>query len=118
MSRMIEYEPRKKPAKAKRARKPSGKVGPLYRVVWRLIDGAIRDALHHHPEYLSPKGARGGVARVSINKRVAGVVTSFIEQSMKGLAAQQRSGRQAVSCSHEPPRNAGVSARVRPEGTR
>lgn len=66
---------------------------PLYlsgegRKIWRVVDGAIRDALTHHPDYLTTKGAKGYQARRSIAKRVAGAVMSYLEQSKQGRSGE------------------------------
>lgn len=55
---------------------------PAYRQLWRVVDGAVRDAFDHHPDYLTAKGARN--ARRSINKRVVGAVLGYAEQSARG----------------------------------
>jgi len=53
---------------------------PLYRQLWFVVDGAVMDALRHHPEYLATEyrtrfGER--TVRNSINKRVTGALTSY-----------------------------------------
>jgi hypothetical protein len=53
-----------------------------YRQLWRVVDGAVFDALYNHPDYLTDKGRYS--ARTSINKRVVGAVLGFAEQSAKG----------------------------------
>lgn len=53
-----------------------------YRQLWRVVDGAVFDALYTHQDYLTPKGLRS--ARTSINKRVVGAVLGFAEQSARG----------------------------------
>lgn len=53
-----------------------------YRQLWRVVDGAVFDALYTHPDYLTKKGKQS--ARTSINKRVVGAVLGFAEQSAKG----------------------------------
>jgi hypothetical protein len=45
-----------------------------YHDFWKIVDGAIRDALNHHPEYLTDKGRRS--LRESILKRAAGALAS------------------------------------------
>lgn len=64
--------------KQKRSRRPPEKNKPLYKRVWKVVDGAVCDAFIKHPDYLSTKGK--DTARLSITKRVCGAVTSFIEQ--------------------------------------
>lgn len=55
----------------------------LYRFVWRLVDGAVRDAFTHHPEYLA-SGAHEKDVRNSIAKRVTGAITGSLERSRGG----------------------------------
>lgn len=50
----------------------------LYSKVWRIVDGAVKDALYNHPDYLTPKGRAS--ARESIVKRCTGAVKGFIER--------------------------------------
>lgn len=67
---------------------------PAYRQMWRIVDGAVTDALTHHPDYLTAKGTRA--ARISVVKRVTGAVLSFAEASAKG---RPRSSRAADTAS-------------------
>ena len=53
-----------------------------YRQLWRIVDGAVEDALRHHEDYLTQKGKRS--ARRSITKRVTGAVMGYVEQSTRG----------------------------------
>jgi len=55
-----------------------------YQQLWHVTDGAVRDALRKHPDYLTPKGRQS--ARRSIVKRVVGTVLGFAVQA----AARQR----------------------------
>lgn len=52
-----------------------------YKKVWKIIDGAVADALAMHPDYLTPKGTHGRTARYSIVKRSVGAILSYVEQS-------------------------------------
>ena len=70
--------------KAKRKRryrikseKPSHQAG-FNRQVWRVVDGAIRDAFLNHPDYLTRKGSRAACARRSLAKRVTGALLSYL----------------------------------------
>lgn len=56
--------------------------GRAYRQLWRVVDGAVRDALDHHPDYLTAKGRRN--ARESVTKRVTGQVLSYATQVAEG----------------------------------
>lgn len=49
---------------------------PVYRQFWRLVDGAVRDALAMHPEYVGP-GQSERTVRRSIVKRVVGALIGF-----------------------------------------
>lgn len=62
------------------------------RQIWRVIDGAIRDAFSHHPDYLTLKGSKGAAARRSVAKRATGALLSYLEQSEWG-----RSGKTSAS---------------------
>jgi hypothetical protein len=53
-----------------------------YRQLWRVVDGAVFDALYTHQDYLTPKGRRS--ARGSIVKRVTGAVMGYAEESARG----------------------------------
>jgi hypothetical protein len=70
-----------------------------YRQLWRVVDGAVFDALYTHQDYLTPKGQQ--CARTSINKRVVGSVLGFAEQSARGrsgsLPAVDRDGHANLS---------------------
>ena len=59
---------------------------PHYRQIWRLVDGALRDCLESHPDYLTPAGKRG--ARLSIIKRVTGALSGYVEQSTRGRSGE------------------------------
>jgi hypothetical protein len=50
---------------------------PSYRRVWRIVDGAVQQALDAHPEYIA-KDANIRAVRISINKRVAGAVAAAL----------------------------------------
>lgn len=53
---------------------------PTYRQIWRIVDGAVNEALKAHPEYLASK-AKARTVRNSITKRVVGAITGYAEQS-------------------------------------
>jgi len=53
-----------------------------YRQLWRIVDGAVRDAFAHHPEYLGT--VRERTVRNSIVKRVTGAVLGYAEQTAEG----------------------------------
>lgn len=67
---------------AKSTKPPKGNKD--YKKVWRIIDGAVADAMAMHPDYLTPKGTSGRTARTSIVKRVTGAILSYVEQSTQG----------------------------------
>lgn len=50
-----------------------------YRQLWRIVDGAVFDALYTHDDYLTDKGRRN--ARNSINKRVVGNLMGFVSET-------------------------------------
>jgi hypothetical protein len=63
----------------------------LYSKIWRIVDGAVKDALHKHPDYLTIKGKVS--ARDSINKRAVGAVQAFIRRD-----EEANRGSSSVSC--------------------
>jgi hypothetical protein len=74
------------------------------RQIWKVVDGAIRDAFIHHQDYLTAKGIRGASARRSVAKRVTGAMLSYLEQS--GLSGSKcprwgRSGKRPASVKGE-----------------
>ena len=62
---------------------PPQKTKALYRMIWRLADGAVMDTVRTHPDYFTDKG-RTKIARMSTVKRMTGLLTSFVEQSTEG----------------------------------
>lgn len=79
-----------------------------YNQLYRVVDGAVFDALWNHPDYLTDKGRRN--ARSSVVKRVTGAVLGYAEQSARGRSgsrpAPERVGDAAASSS----RTAGLCA--------
>jgi hypothetical protein len=62
----------------KRKRIKPLKNAPFYRQVWRIVDGAVADAMKCHPEYFTGSGTRN--ARSSIVKRVVGAINGYVDQ--------------------------------------
>jgi len=52
-----------------------GQTDRAYQQLWRVVDGAVRDAFRKHGDYLTPKGRHS--AKRSVVKRVTGTVLSF-----------------------------------------
>jgi len=75
-----------------------------YRQLWRVVDGAVFDALYSHPDYLTEKGMHA--ARASIVKRVTGSVMGFAEQSARGRSGQPAAERVADPANRVAPRTA------------
>ena len=50
--------------------------------LWRMVEGAVVDALRSHPEYLTARGERAAVA--SITKRVVGNLAGHAKQTLAG----------------------------------
>lgn len=50
--------------------------------LWRMVEGAVADALRSHPEYLTEQGRRCAVA--SITKRVVGNLAGHAKQTLAG----------------------------------
>lgn len=59
-----------------RARIAPRNADPVYRQFWRLIDGAVRDALLNHPDYIA-RGKSPRRVRQSIVKRVTGALMGY-----------------------------------------
>jgi hypothetical protein len=76
----------------------------MYRQLWRIVDGAVFDALYTHSDYLTEKGKRA--ARLSVNKRVVGAILGFVEQSTKGRSGQPAADR--VTVGNEPSSRTGL----------
>jgi hypothetical protein len=64
-------------AKGPRRLTPEKSPSRVYHQVWRLVDGAVRQAFRDHPEYLAD-GKRERTVRNSINKRVVGALIGFV----------------------------------------
>lgn len=62
------------------------KVDLGYASLWRIVDGAVRDAYQMHPDYLSNKGASTS-ARISVVKRVVGALMGLEEAPPRGDVA-------------------------------
>lgn len=78
----------KRPARFKRVM-VKGSHPSRYLAIWRIIDGAVYDALSKHPDYLTEKGERD--ARRSIVKRVTGsIYNSFAELYGVGIEANRK----------------------------
>ncbi len=58
-----------------------GQTDRAYQQLWRVVDGAVRDAFRKHGDYLTPKGRHS--AKRSVVKRVTGTVLSFALQEAK-----------------------------------
>jgi hypothetical protein len=54
----------------------------LYRQLWALVRGAVRDTFANHPEYLTPAGRQS--AERSITKRVTGTLHGYATQVARG----------------------------------
>lgn len=63
------------------------KTSEEYRRIWRLVDGAIRDAIATHPDYF-PNRKRIPPMRVSLTKRIVGSVFGWAEQSAQGRSGE------------------------------
>lgn len=56
---------------------PGGREGQYF-MLWRIVDGAVRDTLIRHPDYLTDKGRHN--ARISLNKRIVGALMGYATQ--------------------------------------
>lgn len=50
--------------------------------LWRMVEGAVTDALRSHPDYLTERGAKHAVE--SITKRVVGTLVGHAKETQKG----------------------------------
>ena len=66
----------------KRKRTQPQKGNLYYQQMWRLVDGAVYNAFSKHPDYLAP-GISHKTVRISLNKRIIGAITGYVEQSTK-----------------------------------
>lgn len=57
---------------------------PHERQLWRIVEGAVRDAFNCHPDYLTKRGEQAANARRSVTKRVVRSLSGFVEQSTEG----------------------------------
>lgn len=71
------------PTRKTRRLKPVKMPDSEYRAIWRVVDGAVRNAFDMHPDYLSEKGSKYSQARLSIVKRVTGAITGFQAERLK-----------------------------------
>ena len=91
-------EPSRPPTRRQRRVAPIKCPDREYRQIWRLVDGAVRDALETHPEYLTAQGHHN--ARGSIVKRVAGAIYGHAAQAARGrsvaaaAASERKQGAQ------------------------
>lgn len=74
------------------------KPGDDYRRLWRLVDGAIRDAFAKHPEYV-PQGRRETEIRSSLAKRIVGAVKGHAEQSARSRSGGPAADNGTAACS-------------------
>jgi len=57
-----------------------------YRQIWKLVEGAVNDTIHCHPDYFRTN--RTSSLRQSLSKRVAGTIRSYLAQSQGGSASK------------------------------
>lgn len=76
--------------KTRRIPPPSGKIDEDYRRIWRIVDGAVRDAFLSHPEYLTEVGHKS--AQLSIIKRVTGAIKGHSVLRSGSVVAGKQSG--------------------------
>lgn len=73
----------------------------FYRQIWRLIDGAVRDALIHHPGYVA-KGISARTVRRSIVKRAAGAITGYVGATVHRSRRRAEPGSSSPAADQEP----------------
>jgi hypothetical protein len=72
----------------KRSKPPPQKIDPNYRQLWRVVDGAVADAIKSHPEFFTL--AKRKTARYSIAKRVTGGIHGYLVQAGWGRSGEAR----------------------------
>jgi hypothetical protein len=55
--------------------------------VWRIVDGAVADAIRAHPEYFRTNQNRAD-ARRSIVKRVTGSIMGYLAEARRGVSGK------------------------------
>ena len=74
-----------------------------YKQFWRIIDGAVVDAINNHPTYLSDKKLLRYL-RVSVTKRAVGSLMSFAAVASEGASpAPSAAGKKSGAGAAEPP---------------
>lgn len=73
--------------------KPAKK-GDAYRQIWRLVDGAVRDTILHHPEYF--RDSRLTDLRHSLAKRISGAIVGHQFEKLR-RKPRGRSGQPAAN---------------------
>jgi hypothetical protein len=71
------------PTRKTRRLKPVKMPSKEYRAIWRVVDGAVRNAFDMHPDYLTEKGLKYSMARMSVVKRVTGAILGFTAERQK-----------------------------------
>ncbi len=71
----------------RRLKAPKGEA-TAYEQLWRVVDGAVRDAFMSHPDYISRQIAERTV-RMSVVKRVTGAVAGFAVQAARGRSLKE-----------------------------
>lgn len=84
----------KLPKNRRRVRPPDVKVMPGYRQVWRLVDGAVLNAMQFHSDYFSLLG-RGRRARNGFVKRVTGAIIGHATEVARNRSGLPAGGRKA-----------------------
>ena len=65
-------------------RKPRG---TSYNQLWRIVDGAVADAFHQHPDYINPSVPLRKI-RGAIVKRVTGSLSGYVAEATKGRSGE------------------------------
>ena len=73
-------------SRKRRLRPPKDVPYSAYHSIFRVVDGAVRDAFNCHPNYLN---AQESVVRMSITKRVTGSIIKHAREVQKELAERQ-----------------------------
>lgn len=86
------------PARKSRHRRARMEKTPdaVYAHLWRLVDGAVRDAFANHPEYLTKAGNRS--AQSSVVKRVVGTLHGYATQVARGRSVAETPMPHSAAC--------------------
>src|SRR5438045_4186557 len=60
---------------------PQKKPNAVYAQLWRIVEGGVRDLMHHHPDYFTTRGKAH--LQDGLTKRVVGELHGYVTQVAK-----------------------------------